>query len=110
MPADNPRAASLLDAVHAALQQRNYSALAELSRALEQELAHPATPLTGAALAIIHQKAQRNAATLLAVQRGIRSALRRIAEVKSASTGLVTYDLNGKRLQNAGGTGLAARF
>ena len=110
MPTNNPHAADLLDQVHAALLRRDYGVLASLSHALEQELDHPSAPLTPAALSVIRQKADRNAATLRAVQRGIKSALRRITEVKSVSNGLVTYDRAGRKADVAPVAGLAARF
>ena len=106
----DPRAARLLDAVHAALLLRDYAALPALTAALEAELDHPSEKLDAAGLQMIRRKADRNAATLMAVQRGIRSAVRRLTEIKSVSTGLVTYDRSGRKLEQPSAQGLAARF
>ena len=105
-----PRAAWLLDEVQAAVLRRDYSVLAGLSAALEAELDRPSQPLDAAGLAVIRQKADRNAATLLAVQRGIKAALRRISEIETVSKGLVTYDRSGRKAENTTCHGLAARF
>ena len=110
MPVTDPRAARLLDEVHAALLRRDYAALPELSAALTRELDHPSHTLDQAALQVIRQKANRNAATLSAVQRGIRSALRRLTEIRSVSNGLVTYDRAGRKQEQRNDHGLAARF
>ena len=92
----DPIAAAVLDDIHQSLLARHYDRLPALSQALDQALAQPQL-LTPADLRLIHAKAQRNAATLRAVQRGIRSAVRRVAEIRSASTGLVTYTKDGQR-------------
>jgi hypothetical protein len=105
-----PRAARLLDEVHAALMTRDYAALPTLSAALGLELDRPSEPLDLAALEVIRRKAQRNAATLSAVQRGIRTAVRRLAEIRSVSQGLVTYDRSGRKLEQETPHGLTARF
>ncbi|MGV8988544.1 MAG: hypothetical protein ACOH2H_19940 [Cypionkella sp.] len=110
MEANEPRAAVLLDEVHAVLLRQEYDGLAKLAEALEHELDHPSRTLDTAALAIIRRKADRNAATLIAVQRGIRAAVRRITEIRSASSGLVTYDLGGRREEKSGGHDLTARY
>jgi len=96
----NP-AASLLDDIHKRLLLRQYDQLAALSVALETALTQP-QKLDAAALALIRSKAQRNAATLIAVQRGIRAAVRRVAEIRSVSSGLVTYDTSGLRQDRVG--------
>jgi hypothetical protein len=100
MLTNDPRAAALLDEIHAALLHHDYGTLASLGAALEQELDHPGHKLTPAALDLIRRKADRNAATLLAVQRGIRAAVRRITEIRSVSTGMVGYDRFGQRQEN----------
>ena len=110
MPVSEPRAASLLDEVQAAVLRRDYGALAGLSRALEAELDHPSAMLNAAGLAVIARKAERNAATLVAVQRGIKAALRRMTEIKSVASGLVTYDRSGRKAAATVATGLTARF
>ena len=104
----NPTAASLLDDIHQRLLARQYDQLPALSLALERALTPP-QKLDAAALSLLHAKAQRNAATLIAVQRGIRAAVRRVAEIRSVSTGLVTYDKSGLR-QEATSFGVAQRL
>lgn len=89
-------AARLLDDIHQTLLAHHYDRLPALSLALAQELGK-ADCLDAATLKLIHTKAQRNAATLTAVQRGMRAALRRVAEIRSVSTGLVTYTKTGHR-------------
>lgn len=91
-----PTIASLLDDIHQTLLARQYDRLTSLTMALEDALSQ-AKNLDAVALALINTKAARNAATLTAVQRGIRAALRRVAEIRSVSTGLVTYDKSGLR-------------
>jgi hypothetical protein len=103
------RAAALLDEIHAALLRHDYGALAPLGSALEHELDHPAQKLEPASLDLIRRKADRNAATLVAVQRGIRAAVRRITEIRSVSTGMVTYDRSGRR-QETVAKGLTQRL
>ena len=91
-----PTAASLLDDIHQRLLSRQYDQLAALSLALDHALSQP-QKLDAAALALLHAKASRNAATMTAVHRGIRAALRRVADIRSVSNGLVTYDKSGLR-------------
>lgn len=91
-----PTVASLLDEIHQTLLARHYDRLSPLTLALEDALSR-AKNLDSAALALIQTRAARNAATLTAVQRGIRAALRRVAEIRSVSTGLTTYDKSGLR-------------
>ena len=110
MQTSEPRAAVLLDEVHAVLLRQDYSGLAQLAEALEHELDRPSQVLDQAALSVILRKADRNAATLIAVQRGIRAAVRRITEIRSVSNGLVTYDLGGRREEKSSGHDLAARY
>lgn len=100
----------MLDEVHAVLMRHDYAGLETLAAALEDELDHPSQTLDSAALAIIRRKANRNAATLIAVQRGIRAALRRITEIHSVSNSLVTYDRSGRREEKWNSSELAARY
>lgn len=110
MPPTDPRAALLLDEVHKALVRRDYAALPALTVALAAELDHPSENLDQTALHVIRRKADRNAATLSAVQRGIKSAVRRLTEIRSASNGLVTYDRTGRKQEQQTTHGLTARF
>lgn len=104
------RAARLLDDVHAALQAHDYAALPALTAALTVALDDPGEKLDMKALQTIRRKADRNASTLLAVQGGIRAALRRLDDIRSVSNGLVTYDRSGRRQEQQAVQGLAARF
>lgn len=105
-PGTEPLAALLLDEIHAALLRHDYQALPPLGLALEAELDHPSERLDAPAVALIRQRADRNAATLLATSRGIRAALRRLADVRRAGGGLVTYDRTGRHETRAAGTPL----
>ncbi len=94
----------LLDGAHSAVMAANYSALAGLGQELETELARFDPGADAKLLRRIGRKAERNAACLLAAGRGIRSAVRRLEDVRQAAKGLVTYDGNGRRSES-GGTG-----
>jgi hypothetical protein len=96
--AREPRAAELLDRIHDALRAADYAALSALEQSLLQEIARPAA-LSAADLQLIRHRAERNAACLVAAQRGIRAARRRLAEIRGAASGLVTYDRAGKRAE-----------
>lgn len=110
MTRSEPRAARLLDDIHAALLRQDYAALTDLELALEGELTRPAERPDAVALAAIRARAQRNATTLIAVQRGIRSALRRLSEIRSVTDGMVTYDRNGRHESSSQGRNLATRL
>lgn len=110
MASSEPRAAALLDELHAALLRKDYNILAELGAALSRELDQPSQKLDAEALAVIRRKADRNAATLIAIQRGIRAAMRRLAEIKSVSNGMSTYDRSGRKYEDQKLRGLAARY
>ena len=105
-----PNAALLLDQVYQALLQSDYAALGDLSAKLERELQSPDEQLSVAGLQLIHRKAARNAAVLLAAQRGIRSARRRLAEIRTTASGLVTYDRSGRRAEVSESRNLAQRL
>ena len=92
----DPKAALLLDEIHGALLRHDYPALGPLGEALEAELDQPSQRLDAAAVTLIRAKAARNAATLRATTQGIRSALRRLAEVRQVARGMVTYDRSGR--------------
>lgn len=101
MQANDQKAASnalkLLDQAYDAILKSDYAALPDLSARLEQALDTGAATLGEEVLRRIRQKASRNAVVLLAAQRGIRSARRRLEEVREAASGLTTYDRQGKR-------------
>lgn len=97
--APDPVAAQLLDQVYAAMLRSDYAALPVLATALETALAGQAPPLTEAAVQMIRRKAERNASVLLAAQRGIKAARRRLADIRSSSSSFVTYDRSGRRAE-----------
>ena len=94
-----------LDAVHAAILSGAINDLGPLADTVEKA----ALSLSGVSLPqlqIIHSKAARNALCLQSAMKGVRAAQRRVAELRAASTGHVTYDINGQRatLGNVTGT------
>ena len=105
---DNAQAEQVLDQMHAAILAADFSALGLLAPQLEMALNGMGQTQNPAYLQAIQRKAERNAAGLMAAARGVRSALRRLAEVQGAGTGFVTYDGSGKRADH-GITGQLAR-
>lgn len=105
-----PRAVHLLDQVYEALLQSDYAALPGMTEELEQELLSPSTVLTQTHLTAIRRKAERNGACLLAAQRGVKAARRRLAEIRSTASGLVTYDRQGRRAEVNESRNLAQRL
>lgn len=85
-----------LDAIHAALLEGEIDQIAPLTRQVEALLATTPT-LSERALDTIRAKAQRNARTLQAAMQGLRSAHRRLAELREAASGHRTYGRNGQR-------------
>ena len=105
----DPRAAQLLDQVYEALLRADYAALPDMTAALEHELFAPGK-WSGAQLAVISGKAARNGACLLAAQRGVKAARRRLAEIRTAAAGLTTYDRKGRRAEVVQSRNLAQRL
>lgn len=104
-------ACALLDGVHQALLRGDYAALAALTNALTAEVAALQTALPGrAVLDAVAQRATRNEACLLAAQRGVRAAQRRLRDIRSAGSGLVTYDQKGRRAEVVAGRDLAKKL
>lgn len=97
------RMMAILDAVRAALTTAEYDKLDALTTAMAQELALLERPgqtrVARPALLRLQVRADRNAACLLAATRGMKSARRRIEEIRAARSGLVTYDLRGRRAE-----------
>lgn len=87
---------AVLDQMHTTILQADYAAMDPLVAELELALVEIGQP-DQALLQQISRKAMRNAACLQAAGRGIRAALRRVAEVRQTASGLVTYDDTGKR-------------
>lgn len=107
-PAKAPLAAQLLDQVYDAMLRSDYGALPALGTRLEAVLQGP--PPAQADLQLIRTKADRNAAVLLAAQRGIKAARRRLADVRAATGALVTYDRSGRRAEHNDNPSLAQRL
>lgn len=101
-------AEQVLDQMHRAILVADFRALAQLTPGLQTALDAIGPMGNPAHLQVIQQKAERNAACLLAAGRGVRSALRRLAEVRGAGAGLITYDGSGKKADH-GATGQLAR-
>jgi hypothetical protein len=72
---------------------------------MEQGLTKASLPRDAAALDQLQRKASENAALLLAAQRGLRAAQRRIAEIRGVASGLTTYTATGHRQYSAQRTG-----
>lgn len=106
----DPRAVQLLDQVYEALLRCDYAALPGMTDLLEAELQSPASILTEPQLALIRRKAARNGICLLAAQRGVKAARRRLAEIRSTAGGLVTYDRKGRRAEVTESRNLAQRL
>lgn len=107
---NNHSAAQVLDQMHQAILQADFALLAGLAPALETAVASLGRSADASSLQAIQHKAARNAACLVAAGRGVRSAMRRLAEVQGAGTGLITYDGAGKRASHATPGQLARRF
>lgn len=108
-PTKLPAAALLLDQVYDAMLRSDYAALPALGQRLEAVLQGNAT-LTATDLDQIRRRADRNAAVLLAAQRGIKAARRRLADVRAATNSLVTYDRSGRRAEHSDSRNLAQRL
>lgn len=101
---------NLLDDVQQALIAGNYSALRLASTQLEQALTQLAPNSDRAELERLRRKADRNAACALAAGRGIRAAQHRLAEIRQAAAGLVTYDEKGRRNGTPAAAALHRRY
>ena len=111
MPKSENRACELLDLVHLALLRGNYAKLPALTAALTDEVA----ALEGGAgqrplLDAIARRSRRNEACLLAAQRGIRAAQRRLNDIRTTPGSLVTYDQKGRRAEVVAGRDLARKL
>lgn len=87
----------VLKRINSAVTAGQLSALAGLVRELETALPPPGKAASGdlAFARRIKTLAERNAACLLAAQRGLRAARRRVGEITAAREGLMTYDGTG---------------
>lgn len=102
------RLSAILDDVRAALAVADYARLDGLTAAMAQELTTLETSRNRPALLRLQRQAERNSACLLAAQRGLRAARRRMDDIRQARAGLVTYDLRGRHSELAPG-GLLTR-
>lgn len=109
-PSPAPLAAQLLDQVYDAMLRSDYAVLPPLATRLEAAMRARTPALTEADLQLIRRKADRNAAVLLAAQRGIKAARRRLTDVRAASSSLVTYDRSGRRAEVSESRNLAQRL
>lgn len=100
----------LLDLVYDALLRSDYAALPGMTEQLEAEMDGPVRSLSAPYLEKIESKAARNAVCLLAAQRGVKAARRRLAEIRSTAAGLVTYDRRGRRAEVSESGNLAQRL
>jgi O-methyltransferase involved in polyketide biosynthesis len=106
-----PRSATdILDQMHSAILRADFDTLGSLSPALEGLLSQLDQIKDKSVLTKIKNKCARNEACLLAAGRGLRSAQRRVAELRGASQGFSTYDGTGKRAQHGLPNSLALRF
>ena len=101
---------ALLDASYGAAKCADFILLAELIPALETALADLAPNMGAGQLAQLQRKADRNAVCVSAMGRGIRSAIRRLEDVRRAVSGLAAYDNKGQRLNLALPEGRSRRF
>jgi len=101
---------TLMDQVHDAILTANFTALATLSPALDAALEALSTDTLPTDWTRLRQKAERNAACALAAGRGVRAAIRRLAEVKQNASGLMTYDEKGNRTRRNTLTELTRRL
>jgi hypothetical protein len=85
-----------LDAVHAAIISGRIDALGPLTDVITDNVARLATA-TEPQMRRLRDQAARNALCLQAAIKGIRAAQRRLAELRQAGAGHVTYDQNGQR-------------
>lgn len=99
----------ILDKMHAAILAADFVALNQMTPMLETALESVVQLGDPVILGAIERKASRNATCLLAASRGVRSALRRLAEVQGGA-GLITYDGLGKRAEHGASGQLTRRF
>ena len=100
----------ILDAVHAAVRIADFAAVAALTPRCADALAALPTNLHADDFARLREKARRNAQFLDAAGRGLRSAIRRLGELRDARDGLLTYDDRGKRADKSLAPSMRRRF
>jgi predicted LPLAT superfamily acyltransferase len=106
---NDPDIETVLDALHEALRGADFTALQSLAPQMEvalQEL-EAVDPET---LMRLRAKADRNASVALTAGKGVRAAISRLQDVRQNSSGLVTYDENGKRPPRSGSSEMTRRL
>jgi hypothetical protein len=104
------RLEALMDRLRDAVLQADFATVSALGPKLEAALGQITGPLDAGALGRLKSKALRNAACLEAAKRGIRAALRRCEEVRSAGRGVQTYNGRGQKADIALAGPMAARY
>ena len=98
-----------LDAIHAALRAGRLHDLEALTRALEATMSER-EQMDAIALKRVRSKAARNASALIAAGSGVRSAGRRLAEIRAVQDGFVSYGPAGERDESPTTRQLTQRF
>ncbi len=101
---------TLLDMAAQAIARADFGAAVEMAQMMEASLAETDLRTDPLRLSRLRQKADQNAACLLAARRGIRSARRRIEELRRSASGLATYDGMGRLAGLPLGGPVAGRF
>jgi hypothetical protein len=101
---NDPDIETVLDALHEALRGADFTALQSLAPQMELEAVDPET------LMRLRAKADRNASVALTAGKGVRAAISRLQDVRQNSSGLVTYDENGKRPPRSGSSEMTRRL
>ena len=94
----------VLDTIHAALLAGDIAVIGALSGELDR-LSGNLGDCAGAQLQRIKAKAARNALALRAADKGVRSAQRRLQELREAASGHRTYARDGQRAAMPGQSG-----
>jgi hypothetical protein len=109
MTAEATRLEADLDAIHAALRAGHLHDLGALTQALEATMSE-VEHIDALALTRVRSKAARNASALIAAGSGVRSAVRRLAEIRAVQDGFVSYGPAGARDETATPRQLTQRF
>lgn len=100
----------LLDRAHQAVRVADFNALAQIEPLLDAAAERFDPGRDTALIERVRRKAARNATCLLAAQKGLKSAVRRLEDVRRAAAGLSTYDGKGKRSETLARGGIERRF
>lgn len=105
----DPDIETVLDALHDALCRADFTTLQSLAPQMEVAL-QALEAVDPETLMRLRVKADRNASAALTAGKGVRAAILRLQDVRQNSSGLVTYDENGKRPSRSGVNELTRRF